>query len=180
MRLGRRSVGNLRCAIAPTAGKVAGMDAPPGFEIDDNPQRIDRDAVWAALSTEVYWDLWRERSHVEAQLDSAWRVVGAYELATGQQVGFARAISDGVSFAYLADVVVTGRARGIGLGKALVTAMIERGPGAEFEWLLHTKDAHRLYERFGFRIPDRTVMERLSPREPAFEAVLEPGREPTP
>lgn len=137
MRLGRRSVGNLRCAIAPTAGKVAGMDAPPGFEIDDNPQRIDRDAVWAALSTEVYWDLWRERSHVEAQLDSAWRVVGAYELATGQQVGFARAISDGVSFAYLADVVVTGRARGIGLGKALVTAMIERGPGAEFEWLLH-------------------------------------------
>ncbi|OAA23653.1 acetyltransferase (GNAT) family protein [Frankia sp. EI5c] len=147
------------------------MEMPAGFEIDDDPERIDRDVVWTVLSTEVYWDLWRERSHVEAQLDSAWRLVGAYEVTTGRQVGFARAISDGVSFAYLADLVVTADARGCGLGKALVAAMIEDGPGAEFEWLLHTKDAHTLYERFGFRIPGRTVMERGSPREPDYEAV---------
>ncbi|CAI7975489.1 hypothetical protein FRAHR75_190006 [Frankia sp. Hr75.2] len=164
----------MRCALGPGTGSLAVMDVPAGFEIDDDPERIDRDAVWAALSTEVYWDLWRERSHVEAQLDSAWRVVGAYEVATGRQVGFARAISDGVSFAYLADVVVTGSARGHGLGKALVTTMIEDGPGVEFEWLLHTKDAHTLYERFGFRIPERTVMERGSPREPDFEAAPPP------
>jgi ribosomal protein S18 acetylase RimI-like enzyme len=91
--------------------KVAGR-----YEIDDDPARIDRDAVWAFLSTEAYWERWRDRVTVERQLDSAWRVTGAYETGTGRQVGFARAVSDGVAYAYLADVYVLAAARGQGLG----------------------------------------------------------------
>ena len=66
--------------------------------------------VWEYLSTEAYWGRWRTRADIEAQLASAWRVVGAYRADTGEQVGFARAVSDGVGFAYLADVFVAARA----------------------------------------------------------------------
>ena len=60
----------------------------------------------AWLSTEAYWGRWRTRADIEAQLDSAWRVVAAYRAGTDELVGFARAASDGVGFAYLADVFV--------------------------------------------------------------------------
>jgi GNAT superfamily N-acetyltransferase len=134
------------------------------YELDDNPGRIDRDAVWEFLSTQAYWGLYRTRADFEAQLASAWRVVGVYEAATGRQVGFARAISDGVDFGYLADVFILPDARGAGLGQELVATMIDRGPGAGFRWSLHTKDAHGLYRKYGFAEPDNRYLER--PRRP--------------
>ncbi len=130
------------------------------YDLDDNPGRVDVDAVWAFLSTGAYWGTWRTRAHLLAQLASAWRVVGAYHRETGAQVGFARAVSDGVALAYLADVYVLDAARGNGLGKALVRVMIDDGPGAGFRWMLHTRDAHELYRGFGFADPDDTYLER--------------------
>jgi GNAT superfamily N-acetyltransferase len=134
------------------------------YELDDNPGRIDRDTVWEFLSTQAYWGRYRTRADLEAQLASAWRVVGVYEAATGRQVGFARAISDGVDFGYLADVFILPDARGAGLGQELVATMIDRGPGAGFRWSLHTKDAHGLYRKYGFAEPDSRYLER--PRRP--------------
>src|ERR1700751_5605028 len=99
------------------------------FELDDDPGRVDRDAVWAFLSQEAYWGRSRSRADLERQLDSAWRVVGAYETGSGRMAGFARAVSDGVAYAYLADVFVVANARGQGLGTALVETMIDAGPG---------------------------------------------------
>jgi len=46
------------------------------------------------------------------------------------------------------------------LGKELVKAMIDRGPGAGFRWMLHTADAHGLYRQFGFAPPNEMCMER--------------------
>jgi GNAT superfamily N-acetyltransferase len=131
-----------------------------GFELDDDPGRIDLDALWAFLSTEAYWARWRSRADVRRQLAAAWRVVGAYRSDTGEMVGFARAVSDGVAFAYLADVYVAGPARGHGLGKQLVATMIDAGPGAGFRWALHTADAHGLYRQFGFAEPEQNALER--------------------
>jgi GNAT superfamily N-acetyltransferase len=138
-----------------------------GYQLDDNPERIDRDAVWDFLSTEAYWGRFRSRADFEAQFASAWRVVGVYEAATGRQVGFARAVSDGVAFAYLADVFIVAGARGAGLGKELVATMIDRGPGAGFRWTLHTADAHGLYRQYGFAAPDETYLERPRLTSPA-------------
>src|SRR5690606_35577085 len=107
------------------------------YELDDDPARIQRDAVWAWLSTAAYWGRWRDRADFEAQLDSAWRVVGVYA-PDGSQVGFARAVSDGVCFAFLADVYIDDAHRGAGLGKRLVARMIDEGPGADFRWMLVT------------------------------------------
>lgn len=129
------------------------------FELDDDAVRVDRDAVWAFLSRDAYWGRWRTRPDLEHQLATAWRVVGAYDRG-GAQVGFARAISDAVSFAYLADVYVLPAARGVGLGRELVRVMIEQGDGAGFRWTLHTDDAHGLYAGFGFAPPDGTYLER--------------------
>ncbi len=130
-----------------------------GYEISDDASRVDVGAAWAYLSTEAYWARWRTREDFERQVAGAWRVVGCYA-EDGEMVGFARAFSDGVGLAYLADVYVLPAHRGAGLGRRIVRAMVEDGPGRDFRWLLHTADAHRLYASFGFAAPDDTVMER--------------------
>ncbi|WP_336629839.1 MULTISPECIES: GNAT family N-acetyltransferase [unclassified Microbacterium] len=130
------------------------------YELDDDPARIQLDTVWHWLSTEAYWGRWRSRTDVETQIANAWRVVGVYRSDTGAQVGFARAVSDGVGFAYLADVYVHAEHRGHGLGKRLMRLMIDDGPGPDMRWTLFTSDAHGLYRQFGFSEPDRTAMVR--------------------
>ncbi|MER7077102.1 GNAT family N-acetyltransferase [Saccharopolyspora kobensis] len=137
------------------------------FEVDDSRDRVDRDAVWDFLTTQAYWGKWRTREQFERQVDQAWRVVGAYRKSDGGQLGFARAFSDGVGSAYLADVFVLPEGRGHGVGKALVRVMVEEGPGRDFRWMLHTDDAHGLYRSFGFAEPDNTYMERPRPENPA-------------
>ena len=133
------------------------------YEVNADSGRIDMDVVWSYLSREAYWGRGRSREDVEKQVQTAWRVVGAYA-GDGSQVGFARAISDGVAFAYLADVFVLKDHRRRGLGRQIVRTMIDDGPGADFRWLLHTGDATFLYASFGFRPTDRTVLERPAGR----------------
>ena len=130
-----------------------------GHEISDDAARVDVEAAWAFLSTQAYWGRWRSRADFDRQVAGAWRVVGCYADG-GAMVGFCRAISDGVGFAYLADVYVLPEHRGAGLGRRMVQAMVEDGPGRHFRWLLHTADAHGLYAGFGFTAPDATLMER--------------------
>ncbi|MFB9684598.1 GNAT family N-acetyltransferase [Amycolatopsis plumensis] len=137
------------------------------YELDDDRARLDLDVVWKFLSTEAYWGRWRTREQVEAAIDGSWRVVGAYR--DGTMVGFARAFSDGVSSAYLADVFVVDAARGSGLGKEIVREMIDNGPGAQFRWMLHTADAHGLYRQFGFAEHTRGhYLEREGPNSANF------------
>jgi len=139
-----------------------------GYGVDDDPSRVDLDVVWSFLSSEAYWGRWRTREDVVRQVWGAWRVVGVYH---GQDmVGFARAVSDGVALAYLADVFVLPGHRGRGLGRRLVTVMIDEGPGGHYRWLLHTADAHRLYAGFGFAAPDDTLLERPGARTAALPA----------
>lgn len=142
--------------------RMSAAQEPDAYELDDDPTRIQPDAVWEWLSTEAYWGRWRSRADVETQIANAWRVVGVYRTDTGEQVGFARAVSDGVGFAYLADVYVQAEHRGHGLGKRLVRLMIDDGPGADMRWTLFTGDAHGLYRQFGFTEPDDTAMVRAA------------------
>ncbi|HEX5904014.1 MAG TPA: GNAT family N-acetyltransferase [Actinomycetota bacterium] len=131
-----------------------------GYELDDDPERVDLDAVWDFLSTEAYWGRERSKEDVARQIHEAARVVGLY--LGGRQIGFARVHSDG-RLAYLADVYVLPEHRGHALGVELVRAAVDEGPHRGLRWLLHTKDAHGLYERFGFGPPSDRVMERPPP-----------------
>ena len=128
------------------------------YELDDDRNRLDRAAVHAFL-TGAYWALGRSRELNDQLIDDSARVVAVY---TGDaQVGYARAVSDGVTIAYLADVYVLEDHRGRGLGVELVRFLVEEGPLADVrKWLLHTRDAHSLYQRFGFAEPDERLLER--------------------
>jgi predicted N-acetyltransferase YhbS len=129
-----------------------------GIELDDDPARVDVDAVHDFLSNHAYWAKGRPREVVERTVREASRVVGLY--AGERQVGFARAFTDGVAAVYLADVYVLPELRGRGLGGELVREMVEGSRWADRKWLLHTRDAHELYRRFGFGAPSERVMER--------------------
>jgi len=134
-------------------------DLGDGYELDDDPARIDREAVHRYLSEESYWARGRSRAVSDAVIGEAARVVGLYR--GDEQVGFVRIVSDGHTVAYVADVYVLESHRGRGLGVELVRFALEDGPIAGVtKWGLHTKDAHLLYERFGFAEPDGRYMER--------------------
>jgi GNAT superfamily N-acetyltransferase len=133
-----------------------------GFEVDDDPARVDRDAVHAYLGGESYWAKGRSRERQDELIDASARVLGLYRDL--DQIGFARAVDcDAAGFVYLADVYVLEEYRGRGLGLELVRELVERGPLAQRRWVLHTRDMHRLYAKLGFG-PNERLMERPSPR----------------
>src|SRR5690348_3921750 len=129
-----------------------------GLVLDDDPARVDVDAVHDFLANESYWAKGRPRDVVERLVREADRVVGLYD--GERQIGFARAFTDGTSLVYLADVYVLTSHRGRGLGVELVREMVENGPYAHLRWSLHTRDAHGLYSRFGFDRPSERMLER--------------------
>jgi GNAT superfamily N-acetyltransferase len=134
-------------------------ELPGGYELDDDRERVDVEVVHRFLSEQSYWARGRPQAEVERLLEAATRVVGAYAPG-GEQVGFARVISDQAVFAFLADVFVLEGHRGAGLGKELVREAVENGPHADLRWLLGTADAHSLYAAFGFGRPSELIMER--------------------
>jgi ribosomal protein S18 acetylase RimI-like enzyme len=138
---------------------VARRALPGGFELDDDPGRIDVGAVHAFIDSESYWGRGRPRELVERAIRGSARVVGLYR--DGAQVGFARAVSDGAIVAYVADVYVLSDYRGQGLGLELVRELVDRGPYERLTWLLHTADAQGLYGKLGFgSLPVYPLMER--------------------
>jgi GNAT superfamily N-acetyltransferase len=133
-------------------------DLGNGYELDDDRERIDLDAVHAYL-TEAYWAKGRTKETQSRMNDGAARLVGLYH--DGRQIGFTRtAVVPGMEVAYLYDVYVLDGHRGRGLGAELVRATVDEGPYAGHRWLLDTRDAHGLYEKFGFAAPNERLMER--------------------
>ena len=128
------------------------------LELDDDRGRIDADAVHRYLSEESYWARGCSREAVVRTIRDAARVIGLYDGA--RQIGFARVLSDGATISHLCDVYVLRAYRGRGLGVELVREAVDNGPHATLTWTLKTKDAHGLYERFGFRAPNDGIMER--------------------
>jgi len=138
------------------------VPAPPlrwsrdGFTVDTDPARVDLDVVHAFLST-CYWAEGVPRDVVARSLEGSLNF-GVYA-ADGAQVGFARAVTDRATFAYLADVFVLEAWRGRGLSKWLVECVVAH-PDLQGlrRWVLLTRDAHGLYRRYGFTeiaSPDR-------------------------
>ncbi len=128
-------------------------------------------AAAAALLDGTYWDEGVSREAIErAQLQSAaW--VGAVA-ADGRLVATARAVSDGVSFAYVADVCVADDRRGQGIGRAVMTLLLDHPQvRAVRRVVLRTRDAQPVYERLGF----------VRDGNPAFSTmVLRRGADSTP
>ena len=117
------------------------------FEISTNPARLDRGRIHEFLSNS-YWASGIPREVVDRSIEGS-VCFGVYEGSA--QVGFARIITDGATFAYVADVFVLESHRGQGLGRWLMET-IRAHPDLQGlrRWSLVTRDAHALYRRVGF------------------------------
>ncbi|MFD5340256.1 GNAT family N-acetyltransferase [Streptomyces hawaiiensis] len=123
---------------------------PEGYEISTDPARVDRERVHHWLSTDAYWALGRPRETQERAIEGSLNF-GVYETVSGEQVAYARVITDRATFAWLCDVYVDPSVRGKGVGSALVGAVRDelRSYGVR-RVLLATHDAHGVYEKLGF------------------------------
>jgi GNAT superfamily N-acetyltransferase len=121
-----------------------------GFDFSSDAGRVDRSRVYEWLSGDSYWAADRSRSQQDAAMDAS-RNFGMYRTGSGEQVAYARVITDGATFAYLCDVYVDRSVRGRGVGTALVGGACATLDGLGLtRILLATADAHGLYSRFGF------------------------------
>ena len=133
------------------------------YEIDTDKRRLDIAAIHRFLSNESYWAKSRTLEQTLTAIENS-LCFGLYKGRT--LVGFTRVITDKATFAYVGDVFVLEDHRGKGLSKWLMKTIVEQ-PDLQGlrRWLLATRDAHGLYEQFGFNglvHPDRW-MERTGP-----------------
>ncbi len=131
------------------------------FEVSTDPARLDVEAIHQYLATESYWAQGLDRAVLEKALAHSLN----FGLYTGaRQIGLARVVTDYATFAWLCDVYVHSDFRGHALGKWLMSCVVAH---PELQTLrrfgLVTRDAHGLYEQFGWQAlarPERH-MERL-------------------
>jgi GNAT superfamily N-acetyltransferase len=118
------------------------------YTITTDKAKINVSYTHRYLSTQSYWAQNIPLEVVERSIEGALCFV---VLHAGEQVGFARVITDGATFAYLADVFIDPAHRGQGLSKRLMEAVMHH-PSLQGlrRFLLATRDAHGLYAQYGF------------------------------
>ncbi|MDQ6787018.1 MAG: GNAT family N-acetyltransferase [Acidobacteriota bacterium] len=133
------------------------------FTISTNRARLQTDAIHKFLTEESYWAKERTLEQTETAIKNS-LPFGVYK---GENlIGFARVVTDYATFAYVGDVFILNEFRGKGLSKWLMEAILAHPDLQGFRrWILATRDAHTLYEKFGFtalKFPERW-MERTAP-----------------
>ncbi len=117
-----------------------------GYEFSTDKHRLDFDTVFHFLS-HSYWGGNLTEDALRISIEGS-ICAGVYH--AGQQVGFARVITDGARFAYLADVFILAEHRGKGLSKFLMQFLLQIEGLQNAKWMLATADAHGLYSQYGF------------------------------
>ena len=117
------------------------------FMVTTDRTRLNQDWIHEFLF-QSYWAEGIPRKTVARSIRNS-LCFGLFE--GSRQIGFARVVTDYATFAYLADVFILEGYRGRGLAKFLMESIVAhpRLQGLR-RWLLATRDAHSLYEKFGF------------------------------
>jgi GNAT superfamily N-acetyltransferase len=118
------------------------------FVVSTDRTRLDINVIHGFLTT-CYWAKGIPRETVVRSLEHS-LCFGVYD-GSGAQVGFARVVSDFATVAYLGDVFVLETHRGHGLSKFMMECVMGH-PALQGlrRWILLTRDAHGLYQQFGF------------------------------
>jgi GNAT superfamily N-acetyltransferase len=118
------------------------------FIISDEKEKLNAEYIHDYLSNRSYWAENIPLETVKRSIDGS-ICFGMYD--DGKQIGFARVVTDKATFGYLADVFIDEDFRAQGLSKWLME-IIMAYPELQGlrRWMLGTKDAHSLYEKFGF------------------------------
>ena len=133
------------------------------FTIDTDKERLDVDSIQSFLKNDSYWAQSRTREQTEAAIANS-ICFGLYHVE--RQIGFARVVSDRATIAYVGDVYVIDEFRGQGLSKWLMETVIAHPELQGLRrWVLATRDAHGLYEKYGFHelVHPERWMERPAP-----------------
>jgi len=118
------------------------------FVISTDRSKLDIEMIHNYLANESYWSKGIPLDLVKKAIENS-ECFGVYD--NGKQVGFARAVTDFSTFGYLADVFILSEYRGRGLSKWLMECITMHPELRGFRrWILITRDAHKLYERFGY------------------------------
>ncbi|CAN5130860.1 GNAT family N-acetyltransferase [soil metagenome] len=119
------------------------------YTISTDKSKLDIAVIHRYLSQEAYWSLNIPLAIVQRSIENS-ACFGVYQ--GDNQVGFARVITDFSTFGYLADVFILPEHRGLGLSKQLMTFIMAYPPLQGLRRImLVTRDAHGLYEQFGFQ-----------------------------
>ena len=122
------------------------------YEISTDKSRLDLAVIHAFLAGESYWAQDIPLDIFEQSIRGSY-CFGLY--FRSEQVGFARVVSDGATFGYLADVFIVPAHRGKGLARWLISIIMAYPDFRNLRrWMLVTRDAHDLYRPFGFTPPD--------------------------
>lgn len=120
------------------------------YRISSDKGLLDVDFVHGYMVNSSYWGKERTLEQTKGTLTHSY-CFGMYT-AADKQIGFARVVTDFVFFGNIMDVFIAPAYQGKGLGKALVTFLLEDTVIQGLQTLtLKTKDAHGLYEKFGFK-----------------------------
>jgi len=121
--------------------------------ISSDKEKINIPLVHSIL-TNSYWAKGRTLEQVKKSIDNS-ICFGLYH--NDEQIGFARIITDKVVFAYIMDVFIIKVERGKGYSKELMEYILSQSDLQGIKtWFLATKDAHGLYEQFGFKTVTET------------------------
>lgn len=128
--------------------------------VSANKSKLDLPFIQHFLK-DIYWTAPRTIEDLQTAIDHSF-CFGIYD--NDQQIGFARVITDYVVFAYVMDVFIDEAHRGKGYASMLIDAMLHEPQLQQVKiWRLATRDAHHVYEKFGFKLlahPER-VMEKI-------------------
>jgi GNAT superfamily N-acetyltransferase len=134
------------------------------YEIDTAKDRLDIALIHDFLTRCSHWARGIPRDVLERAVAHS-ACFGLYR--DGEQIGFARVVTDEATFAYLADVFVVAGERNAGLGQFLIEAILAHQPLQRLRrWHLVTRDAASLYRRCGFadlQQPHFTYLDRHDP-----------------
>ena len=132
------------------------------YRIAEGADRIDFNGAVRLLKT-TYWANKRTEEQIRKSMENS-SCYGVYLEDPEKLVGFARVISDFATTWYLCDVVIDPEYRHQGLGKALISHIASRPEFSGLRGLLLTRDAHGLYEKYGFRTVSGRAMEKSPER----------------
>lgn len=127
------------------------------YRVSDDKTLLSIERIQEFLA-KSYWASDRRKDTIELTIQNS-LCFGMYH--QGLQIGFARVVTDMATMYYLADVFIDEAYRGRGLGKRLVQSIVESEPLRDLAGILGTRDAHGLYEKFGFtREPEKLMRRR--------------------
>lgn len=126
-----------------------------GYVISTDPALLDREFIFAELHASYWGNEWSRELIEEAFSRSL--VFGVYGQEPWRQVGFARVVTDRVTFSWVCDVLITAEQRRRGLGTWLIGCVVAHPWVKHTRSTLGTRDAHGLYEKFGYGRYERMV-----------------------